>query len=121
MRCLQSEKIAKILHELVCFDNKLFYADSRINVIQMEHSANPNGEYAVQQQARSETDEEIYGIYQFFRKEEETLWIITRKEAREINLKDGRQMNIFVLCNSEEEISAAGELFNGFVIGTSKG
>lgn len=118
MRCLEGEKIAKNLHQIICHDNKLVYADSRINVVLMEHSGSSGAESSIYP---SKCDEEVYGIYQFFRKEDETLWVITRKDARKISLKNGRTTERFVLCNSEEEISAAGELYNGFVIGTSKG
>ena len=90
------------------------YADSRLNMIPMDSKTFPK-------HAAQEKCQEIYGVYQFFRKEEESLWIITRKDAREIRLSDGRTKNILIVCCSEEEVSAAAELFNGFLIGTSKG
>ena len=84
------------------------YADSRINVVSMEHSGNSRGDSLKNSIESSKCDEEVYGIYQFFRKDDEILWVITRKDARKINLKNGRTIERFVLCNSEEEISAGG-------------
>lgn len=72
MRCLQSIKIAKSLTQLSCSDGMLVYADSRINIIPMDGAL--NSKFRSKQK-----DEESYGIYEFFRKEEETLWVITRK------------------------------------------
>lgn len=96
MRCLQSIKIAKSLTKLSCNDGTLIYADSRINTIPMDGAL--SGKNRVSNRLLKE---ESYGIYQFFRKEEETLWIITRKEAREIDINTGRIKNILVLCNAE--------------------
>lgn len=38
-----------------------------------------------------------------------------------MDIKTGRIRNVLVLCNAEEDISAAAEVYNGFLIGTSKG
>lgn len=76
MRCLQGIRIAKGITQISCSNNTLFYADSRINTIPLD--CHNKGKILKAQNK----DEESYGIYQFFRKEEESLWIITRKEAR---------------------------------------
>ena len=101
MRCLQGIRIAKGLTELSCNGNMLMYADSRINTIPIDNNSFNS------KLIQSQKDEENYGIYQFFRKDEEDLWIITRKEARQFDIKNGRIKNILVICNNEEDISAA--------------
>jgi hypothetical protein len=37
-------------------------------------------------------------IYHFYDEKEETIWIITRKDARKIDFKSGKIKRIFVLC-----------------------
>lgn len=95
MRCLQGLKIAKNLQQISCNGSQLLYADSRLNTLPMDNQARIRTK-------EQEKSQECYGVYHFFRKEEESLWIITRKEAREIRLKDGRTKNVLVVCSAEE-------------------
>lgn len=64
MRCLQSIRIAKGLTQLSCNGQVLIYADSRINTIPMDVHGQAQGKII------KPKDEDSYGIYQFFRKEE---------------------------------------------------
>ena len=65
MRCLQSIKIAKNLQQIDCTGEHLIYADSRLNMIPMDSKTVPV-------QEAQEKCQEVYGVYQFFRKEEES-------------------------------------------------
>ena len=38
-----------------------------------------------------------------------------------INIKSGKLVRVFLLCSDDEEISAAVQLGDGFVVGTSRG
>ena len=74
MRCVQSVKISKWLCGIKLIGNKLFYSDSRINVMELDHFEVPK-------------NEKIMAIYQFYDEREENIWIITRKDARKIDLR----------------------------------
>ena len=74
MRCVQSVKISKWLCGIKLIGNKLFYSDSRINVMELDHFEVPK-------------NEKIIAIHQFYDEREENIWIITRKDARKIDLR----------------------------------
>jgi hypothetical protein len=38
-------------------------------------------------------------LYQFYDENEEYLWIITRKDARKTDIKKGKIVKIYTLCN----------------------
>lgn len=42
--------------------------------------------------------EKLVALYQFYDEKEEAAWIITRKDARKIDVKHGKITRIFVLC-----------------------
>ena len=74
MRCVRSVKISKWLCGIKLIGNKLFYSDSRINVMELDH-------FEVTK------NEKIMAIYQFYDEREENIWIITRKDARKIDFR----------------------------------
>lgn len=108
MKCLQVVKISKYINELFCTGDKLIFADSRLNTMEMDKF-----------QISYSEDEEI--IHHFFEEESEKQFVITRKSIRKINFNNGRIEFIFFVCDEEEEISSALRISSGILIGTSKG
>ena len=65
--------------------DRLYYSDSRINLMQLDHF-------------ELKTTEKEAPLKQFYDQRTETLWIITKKDARAINIKTGKVTQIYTLC-----------------------
>jgi hypothetical protein len=108
MRCIQSIKLTKWLGQLRLAGQKLFYSDSRINALQIDHF----------QVAEAEN---FSSLYQFYDDNQQAIWVITHKDARMIDASQGKMRRIYLLCDEDDDISAAVKIGDGFIVGTSKG
>lgn len=94
MRCLQALKLTRWLGGIRFIADHLLYSDSRINLLKLEHFGPPAIE--------SDTP-----IHQTYHPHTQVLWVFTRKDARQIDVKTGRIRQIFILCGEGEEIVTA--------------
>jgi WD40 repeat protein len=108
MRCVQSIKLAKWLGGIRFVGEQLLYTDSRVNLLQLEHFLPPPPE--------RET-----ALQQHYDPRENALWIFTKKDVRKADLSTGRISSVFVLCAQDDELSAAVQIGDGFVVGNSRG
>ena len=88
MRCIQSLKLSKWLCGIKFMGNELLYSDSRINMLKLEHFA-------------PKVREKEVTLFQYYDKRDDALWIVSKRECRKVDVKNGRVGSIFVLCGED--------------------
>lgn len=78
-------------HSLKCIGNRLYYGDTRINMINLEginvKIENKGSKYLLKR-------EQFYGIFKSYRSERNEILIFTRKTCRIISMLNGKTLKI---------------------------